>query len=203
MGTLSELIGIARECKGWTLRDLEKASGVSNPLISQIETGKVRDPGFTTVIRLCDALGITLDRAATAERSKLDVLRKTGVWKPEEPGIEAAETTETPNIDPEFIVIIASAWANDSGIGVNYSFDGERFNNRADAIKHGFELRESDDFNIGHTYGDDLIWFGWMDERIDEPEETAREIAEQIGLTFDPRWYRLKYSKASGRVIAA
>jgi len=85
---LCELIGIARECKGWTLRDLEKASGVSNPLISQIETGKVRDPGFTTVVRLCDALGISLDRAAAAEREKLGILRKHGVWKPEEPASE-------------------------------------------------------------------------------------------------------------------
>jgi transcriptional regulator with XRE-family HTH domain len=65
---LSELIGVARECKGWTLRDLEKASGVSNALISQIETGKVRNPSFTTVIRLVDALGVTLDRAASYER---------------------------------------------------------------------------------------------------------------------------------------
>jgi transcriptional regulator with XRE-family HTH domain len=85
MATLADLIGIARECKGWTLRDLEKMSGVSNALISQIETGKVRDPGFTTVIRLCDALGVTLDRAAMAERAKLDVLRKTGVWTPDSP----------------------------------------------------------------------------------------------------------------------
>lgn len=67
---LGELISIARECKGWTLRDLEKASGVSNPLISQIETGKVKDPGFATVIRLVDALGISLDRAATGERER-------------------------------------------------------------------------------------------------------------------------------------
>lgn len=74
---LGELIGVARECKGWTLRDLEKASGVSNPLISQIETGKVKDPGFATVVRLVDALGITLDRAATSERARLDVLRKS------------------------------------------------------------------------------------------------------------------------------
>lgn len=83
--TLGELIAVARECKGWTLRDLEKASGVSNPLISQIETGKVRDPGFTTVVRLVDALGLSLDRAATAERAKLCILRSTGVWKPEQP----------------------------------------------------------------------------------------------------------------------
>jgi len=74
---IGELIGIARECKGWTLRDLEKASGVSNAVINQIETGKVSDPRFTTVVRLVDALGITLDRAATAERAKLAVLRKS------------------------------------------------------------------------------------------------------------------------------
>lgn len=83
--TLGELIAVARECKGWTLRELEKVSGVSNALISQIETGKVRDPGFTTVVRLVDALGLSLDRAATAERRKLKVLRDAGVWKPDEP----------------------------------------------------------------------------------------------------------------------
>lgn len=86
--TLGELIAVAREVNGWTLRDLEKASGVSNALISQIENRKVRDPGFTTVVRLVDALGISLDRAATAERARLDVLRKTGVWKPETPSGE-------------------------------------------------------------------------------------------------------------------
>jgi transcriptional regulator with XRE-family HTH domain len=83
--TLGELISVARECKGWSQRDLEKASGVSNPLISQIETGKVRDPGFTTVVRLVDALGLSLDRAATNERARLKVLRDAGVWRPEQP----------------------------------------------------------------------------------------------------------------------
>jgi transcriptional regulator with XRE-family HTH domain len=67
---LGELIGLARECKGLTLRDLEKISGVSNSLISQIETGKVKDPGFSIVVRLVDALGTTLDRAATYDRAK-------------------------------------------------------------------------------------------------------------------------------------
>jgi transcriptional regulator with XRE-family HTH domain len=74
---LGELVAVARECKGWTLRDLERASGVSNPLISQIETGKVRDPGFFTVVRLLDALGISLDRAAQSDRDKLKVLRES------------------------------------------------------------------------------------------------------------------------------
>lgn len=75
---LGELIAVARECKGWTLRDLEKASGVSNPLISQIETGKVRDPGFTTVVRLMDALGLSLERAAATVPSRLAAAPSTG-----------------------------------------------------------------------------------------------------------------------------
>lgn len=73
---LGELVSLARELKGWSLRDLERECGISNALISQIERGKVKDPGFTTVIRIVDALGITLDRAAGAERSKRNVLRE-------------------------------------------------------------------------------------------------------------------------------
>jgi len=61
---LGELIAVARECKGWTLRDLERETGVSNALISQIETGKVKDPGFSTVVRLVEALGVSIERAA-------------------------------------------------------------------------------------------------------------------------------------------
>lgn len=67
---LGELIAIGRECKGWTLRDLERASGISNALISQIETGRVKDPGFATVVRLIEALGISIERAAATARVK-------------------------------------------------------------------------------------------------------------------------------------
>ena len=90
---------------------------------------------------------------------------------------------------------------NADGFGIHYEWDGERFKNRNDAIRHGWKLRGSDDFNIGQTYGDDLIWFGWMDQRMNEDEETVREIADAIDLTFDPRWYSLEYSKATGRPI--
>ena len=90
MMRLGELIGVARECKGWTLRDLEQVSGVSNPLISQIETGKIKDPGFSTVIRLVDALGVTLDRAAASERARLDVLRKASRRGRQRKGAEPA-----------------------------------------------------------------------------------------------------------------
>ena len=72
---LGELLAIARECKGWTLRDLEKTSGVSNALISQIETGKVEDPGFSNVVRLVEALGVSLERAASCVRIHRGVLR--------------------------------------------------------------------------------------------------------------------------------
>lgn len=107
----------------------------------------------------------------------------------------------TPNIDSEFIVICASAWCNEAGFGIGYDWDQERFNNRNDAIKHGWKIRGSDDFNIGQTYGDDLIWFGWMDERHREEPETMQEIADAIGLNFDLRWHQLEYSKATGHVI--
>ncbi len=111
----------------------------------------------------------------------------------------AGDTTH-PDIDQEFIVICASAWANAGGYGISYSWDGQRFNNRDDAIKHGWELRGSDDFNIGQTYGDDLIWFGWMDRRHHEDDDTMREIAEAVGLNFNPKWNGLSFSKATGRI---
>lgn len=61
---VGELIGLARAIKGWTIRDVERETGISNALISQIETGRVKDPSFTKVVRICEALGLPLDRAA-------------------------------------------------------------------------------------------------------------------------------------------
>lgn len=73
---LGELIAIARECKGWTLRDLEKHCGVSNAYLSQIETNKIKDPGFSSVVRIIDALGISIERAAQTARPPLSALRR-------------------------------------------------------------------------------------------------------------------------------
>lgn len=73
---LGQLIAIARECNRMSLRDLERAAGVSNALLSQIETGKVKDPGFSTVVRICDALGLSIDRAAATARPPLSALRR-------------------------------------------------------------------------------------------------------------------------------
>jgi transcriptional regulator with XRE-family HTH domain len=67
--SLGEIISLARGLKGWTLRDLEKQSGISNALISQIETGHVSNPGFFTVIKIIQALGLPLERAAMVRRA--------------------------------------------------------------------------------------------------------------------------------------
>jgi transcriptional regulator with XRE-family HTH domain len=78
---LGELIAIARECKGWTLRDMERETGISNALISQIEKGHVKDPGFSTVIRMARALGLSLDRVAKTVFNPRDVLRTMVIGK--------------------------------------------------------------------------------------------------------------------------
>lgn len=84
----------------------------------------------------------------------------------------------------EHIVICQSAWMNEIGFGISYDWDGERFDSRKKAIKHGWKLRGSDDFNTAEVEGDRLTWFGWMDERMPEDDATMTEIAEAIGLTF-------------------
>jgi transcriptional regulator with XRE-family HTH domain len=61
---LGFLIRLSRELKGWSLRDLESKSGVSNALLSQIETGRVRDPSFSRVVAIARALHLKLDRLA-------------------------------------------------------------------------------------------------------------------------------------------
>jgi transcriptional regulator with XRE-family HTH domain len=76
--TLGELIAARRKEKNWTIRKLEALSGISNAVISQIETGHVKDPGFRTAVKICDALGIKADRAFGAARDPIharDVLR--------------------------------------------------------------------------------------------------------------------------------
>jgi transcriptional regulator with XRE-family HTH domain len=78
---LGELIAIARECKGWTLRDMERETGISNALISQIEHGHVKDPGFSTVIRMARALGMSLDRVAGTVFNPRDILRTVVIGK--------------------------------------------------------------------------------------------------------------------------
>jgi transcriptional regulator with XRE-family HTH domain len=86
---IGELIAARRKEKGWSLRKLEVLSGVSNAVISQIETGHVKDPGFTTAVKLCDALHINPIHAFGAGRDPIvarDVLKvATKAVKPDVP----------------------------------------------------------------------------------------------------------------------
>lgn len=86
-----------------------------------------------------------------------------------------------------YIVVCQSAWCNSQGYGIDYGWDGSVFYTRADAKKHGFELRESDDFNIGVIDGPFLISFDWMDEPLAESDDTMREIADALGLKFSSK----------------
>jgi transcriptional regulator with XRE-family HTH domain len=62
--SLGELLGMAREMKGLTLRGLEAKTGISNAVINQMETGHIKNPSFANVVKVCRALGVKLDRMA-------------------------------------------------------------------------------------------------------------------------------------------
>ena len=82
----------------------------------------------------------------------------------------------------KYIVILRSGWCNETGHGLNCSSDLEGFDKRDKAIKHGFKVQGSDDFNIGVVTNGKLVSLDWMDKSLNESEETLAEIAEQIGL---------------------
>lgn len=82
----------------------------------------------------------------------------------------------------KYIVIQCAAWCNATGSGLTYSSDLEEFEKRDKAIKHGWEIQESDDFNIGVVTNGKLVSLDWMAKSLNESEESLAEIAEQIGL---------------------
>ncbi|WP_284882619.1 antitoxin [Citrobacter freundii] len=81
-----------------------------------------------------------------------------------------------------YIVIQQYLWCNENGGGIGYTSDCVEFNTRDKAIKHGFKMQGSDDFNIGVIEDGKLISFDWMGESVGEREDTLAHIAELIGL---------------------
>lgn len=82
-----------------------------------------------------------------------------------------------------FIVIICRPFGGD-GVPVkmmSYS-DLQEFENRHDAISHGFKTIHSDDFNIGVLEDGKLVSFDWMDKPIGEKPEVIEEISNSLGL---------------------
>ncbi|MDE3291510.1 helix-turn-helix transcriptional regulator [Lacticaseibacillus paracasei] len=48
--------------KGYSIRQLSRIAGYKNPTtIYSIKTGQSKDPSFSTMIRIADALGVSLD----------------------------------------------------------------------------------------------------------------------------------------------
>lgn len=84
----------------------------------------------------------------------------------------------------KYIAILASAWCNDSGCGIEYSSSLQMHDKRDQAIKEGFKLRDSDDFNIGVIEGGVLISLDWMNKVIESDQKKLAEIAEQICLEY-------------------
>ena len=65
--TLGELLGLARELRKITLREAERITGISNPMISQYECGR-SEPSFRNAVALCDAYNLKLERLANTVR---------------------------------------------------------------------------------------------------------------------------------------
>lgn len=82
----------------------------------------------------------------------------------------------------KYIVILQRAWCNDSGSGINYHSDLVEFDKRDKAIKHGFELQDSDDFNIGVLTNGVLTSFDWMAKPLAETKGSLARIASGIGI---------------------
>lgn len=95
---------------------------------------------------------------------------------------EAGFTVEGEPAPVKYIVILQRAWCNDSGSGINYHSDLIEFDKRDKAIKYGFELQDSDDFNIGVLTNGVLTSFDWMAKPLAETKDSLARIANRIGI---------------------
>lgn len=83
----------------------------------------------------------------------------------------------------KFIVLCGQIVGNqEHGFEIEYAFDGKVFSDRQAAIKHGFDIRGSDDFNIGVLSGKKLKSLDWMTEPGDTDPEVLIPIQEGLFL---------------------
>ena len=61
MKNLAAALGTDRKCKGFTLRQVEAATGVSNAYVSQLETGKIKTPSPSTLHKLSVLYGASYE----------------------------------------------------------------------------------------------------------------------------------------------
>ena len=63
-----ELLALCRELKNKSLRDIETETGISNAILSQYETGKIKNISLKNAVILCDYYGLSLERLANTVR---------------------------------------------------------------------------------------------------------------------------------------
>lgn len=64
MTNISDNIQKALDAKGMTQADLARKTGLSTAVVSQIVSGKTKDPRLSNVITIANALGVSLDYLA-------------------------------------------------------------------------------------------------------------------------------------------
>lgn len=64
MANISENIQRALDENGMTQADLARRTGLSTAVVSQIVSGKTKDPRLSNVIAIANALGVSLDYLA-------------------------------------------------------------------------------------------------------------------------------------------
>lgn len=56
---LGEFIQKAREAKGYSIRQVERETGISNAYLGQIEKGQVQEPSPSKLLKLSECLGVS------------------------------------------------------------------------------------------------------------------------------------------------
>lgn len=70
MSTLAERIQYAMDMRGMTQADLARATGMHTSNIAYIVTGQTKDPRFESVIRIAQALDVSLNYLAGIKKKK-------------------------------------------------------------------------------------------------------------------------------------
>ncbi|MFD0767148.1 helix-turn-helix domain-containing protein [Mucilaginibacter lutimaris] len=67
--TIGRNVRILRELKGWTQQELANRCSVNAEQISRIENAR-RDYMFSTLLEVCDALGVTIEEIIKLEKTQ-------------------------------------------------------------------------------------------------------------------------------------
>lgn len=66
-----EPISNARIAKGWSVKKLSQESGVTEPTTQKFLSGATQDPSFTNIVRMCKALGLSIDDLVGIDDSRM------------------------------------------------------------------------------------------------------------------------------------